>query len=244
MCMARFPACYIDMTATCRRVTRPTAPSRWSHPFGCLEAEQVEALHQHVEGHAAQGKPRVANGGFGLEDGALLVEDARRLARARRGRDTTGAARASSPTCTTTSPKSSSFRARARSPGSLIVISRAVASGRKSAAAEDRPNARGSVLQVGAGVAGESDHPFEVEHVLAVVRDRQVGVLDGSDADKRRDRGAGRFVEIGTGLVDDGSRLGDGLIEQGQESKRCTRTGLEDLAVLARARCRSGRGPA
>ena len=57
-------------------------------------------------------------------------------------------------------------------------------------AAEDRPDAGVGVLQVGARVAVEGQHALPVEDVVLDAIGREVGVLDGADADGSGDRGS------------------------------------------------------
>src|SRR5206468_6412043 len=83
-------------------------------------------------------------------------------------------------------------------------------------AAEDRPDPRGRVLQVGAGVAAERDHPVPVEDIRAFPRGRQVGVLDRADADGLGDRVKLGGIETcrGVELDQDAARAVNGLLQQ------------------------------
>src|SRR6266702_2363475 len=56
----------------------------------------------------------------------------------------------------------------------------------RSSSAEDRPDARGRVLQVWAGVAGHRQHPADVERIAGMAGNRQVCVLERADADRFR----------------------------------------------------------
>ena len=90
-------------------------------------------------------------------------------------------------------PKPSSRSASARSGGAVIARMRARDAVRVAPGpAEDRPDPGGRVLQVGAGVAPEGDHPVPVEHVVAVPGGGQVGVLHRADADR-----LGDLVQLG-----------------------------------------------
>ena len=56
--------------------------------------------------------------------------------------------------------------------------------GVQSRPAEDRPDPRGGVLQVRTGVAGQRQHPVEVEGVPGVAGNREIRVLERADADR------------------------------------------------------------
>ena len=86
--------------------------------------------------------------------------------------------------------------------------------------AEDRADPGRGVLQVRPGVAGEREHPVEVEDVLRVVRHRQVRVLDAADTDLRRDPRAIGLGQVGARRVDVRPRLRDGLLDERHEPQR------------------------
>ena len=98
-------------------------------------------------------------------------------------------------------------------------------------AAEDRPDAGVGVLQVGRGVAVEGQHPVPVEDVVLDAVGRQVGVLDGADADRPGDcgpllrspgRGSSRPPPLGPL---------DGLVEQVDQLDRLTAAAAQHLVV-------------
>ena len=99
--------------------------------------------------------------------------------------------------------------------------------------AEDRPDPRLRVLQVRAGVAGQGQHPVEVERVLGVVGHRQVRVLDRTDTDLAGDLGPLLLVQVGTVLRHDHRGTLHGFVQQGHEPNRGTAAGAQDLAVAA-----------
>lgn len=96
---------------------------------------------------------------------------------------------------------------------------------------QDRPEPSGGVLQVRAGVAGQRDHPVQVERVARIVRNVQVGVLDGSDPDHPGDGDPLLRAQVPAVLVDHGRSTLDSLVEQGPQLQGGTTAGLEDLAV-------------
>jgi hypothetical protein len=81
-------------------------------------------------------------------------------------------------------------------------------------AAEDRPNPRVGVLQVGSRVALECQHPIPFEDVVLDPIGREIGVLDRPDADDACDVGARREIEVGVLLRHGGGRALGGLVEQ------------------------------
>ena len=86
--------------------------------------------------------------------------------------------------------------------------------------AQDGADPGGGVLDVGSGVAGQGQHPVEVEDVFGVVPDGEVGVLDRADAHLPGRHGAFLVGELGTARVDHGAGAVHGLLQQGHELDR------------------------
>ena len=97
----------------------------------------------------------------------------------------------------------------------------------------DRTDPRHRVLQVRGGVAGQRQHPVQVEHVVRVVCGGEVRVLHPADADVVGDRGALVLGQVRAQLVDHAAGLGHRFFQQRHQAQGGAGAGAQDLSVLA-----------
>ena len=96
---------------------------------------------------------------------------------------------------------------------------------------KDRTQARVGVLQVRAGVTLESDHPVQIEHVVALAVSREVGVLDGGPRDLSSQSVTLVAIHLRRANVEGAGRATASFVEQRNEFDRVSRTSLQHLAV-------------
>src|SRR5215469_7218817 len=205
--------------------------AEYLHALRHRDAEQAKAGDQDTQGQRGEGEPALAGGLVGrLQDRALLVERgerARGLEQERGELVRLGGLR-----------HLADRRAEAQHLQCESQLGRLGQPDRPGdtawldpGPAEDRADPRGRVRQVRAGVAGQREHPVEIKHVTGLTIYRQVGVLQGADADGLGDLGA--QLRIVVPVLDYFLGAPDRLVDQVDQLDRPAAPGTEPLAVRA-----------